>query len=248
MRLIPLFIIVSFYACTTSVAGDAKEKLSPDKSSSKKVLLELFTSQGCSSCPSADNLVSSLAKTDTNLIVLSFHVDYWDRLGWKDVFSDHQYTARQQQYAQVLHAESYTPQAVVQGQYEMVGSNKNIISNTLTKVNQEPDEVVLTAGVTVKNSVANINYSVNKISANQQIAMALVQHHTETNIRRGENSGVQLAGYNVVRSFVMMPLSKETGSTQIDLPKDLEKDNASVVLFVQDNSSKKVIVVTQVVL
>ena len=103
-------------------------------SNSSKVLIELFTSQGCSSCPAADKLMGNIIAADTNVIALSFHVDYWDRLGWKDVFSNHDYTLRQQQYVKALHAESlYTPQAVVQGTYEMVGSNRTRVLDAINK-------------------------------------------------------------------------------------------------------------------
>src|SRR5579875_125017 len=97
--LIPIFLL-GFCACTTSTANKngAKPNRVQNSSSNQKILIELFTSQGCSSCPAADQLVSSLAQNDSNLIVLSFHVDYWDELGWKDAFSSHAYTLRQEQY------------------------------------------------------------------------------------------------------------------------------------------------------
>ena len=192
-----------------------------------KVLVELFTSQGCSSCPSADRLLGSLAQTDTNLIVLSFHVDYWDRLGWKDVFSNHDYTLRQQQYAQAFHTESvYTPQAVVQGQFEMVGSNKPGITNALAKIREQNNDVIITANVSLTNNVITVNHQVNKISANEQVIIVLVQTHGSTNIARGENSGVTLPGYNIVRSLLVNPLTKNNDNTQLTLPPDLNKENA----------------------
>ena len=84
-------------------------------------VLELFTSEGCSSCPSADRLLPQLAKLDSNIIPLSFHVDYWNRLGWTDPFSSSEYSERQRSYASHLKLESvYTPQLVVNGEYELV--------------------------------------------------------------------------------------------------------------------------------
>ncbi len=245
--LLTIITITLLFACTTSTAGNVKEKSSSSEPYTNKIIVELFTSQGCSSCPSADKLLSNLAQTDTNLIVLSFHVDYWDRLGWKDVFSSHDYTLRQQQYVQVLHAESvYTPQAVVQGQFELVGSNKSGLMNALSKVREQNTDEILTADAIQNNHTITVTSEVNKVSSSQQLVVALLQTHASTTISRGENSGITLAGYNVVRSLSVMPLLKNSNSMQIDLPSDLKGDNASVVVFVQNALSKKIVAATAV--
>ena len=240
-------LFIGLYACTTSTANNNRAKTNLSQNSNKKVLIELFTSQGCSSCPPADKLVSNLAQADSNLVVLSFHVDYWDRLGWKDAFSNHAYTLRQEQYVQVLHAESaYTPEAVVQGQFEMVGSNRNGILAALNKVRNGNNDVQLTANTTINNATINVHYEINGAKPNQQLMAALVQTHASTAIQRGENSGVQLEGYNVVRSFETITLTQKEGDVKINLPPDLKENNATVVVFVQDASSKKIVAVTEV--
>src|SRR3954462_5146373 len=128
-------------------------------SSSSRVLIELFTSQGCSSCPAADKLMGSIMNADSNVIALSYHVDYWDRLGWKDVFSNHDYTLRQQQYVSALHAESlYTPQAIVQGTYEMVGSNRTRVLEATNKVEVKSPTETITADPVVKGNSVAISY------------------------------------------------------------------------------------------
>src|SRR3954464_3336555 len=104
-----IFIIVILYACwacanTSGKNVTANTDTTLHTSTSSKVLVELFTSQGCSSCPAADKLIGNLITADTNVIALSFHVDYWDGSGWKDKFSNHDYTLRQQQYVHALHA------------------------------------------------------------------------------------------------------------------------------------------------
>lgn len=242
-----LFSAALLYSCTTSTAGDVKEKSSSAANGTHKVLVELFTSQGCSSCPSADKLISSLAQTDTNLIVLSFHVDYWDRLGWKDQFSNHDYTIRQEQYVKTLHAESvYTPQAVVQGQFEMVGSNKTGLTNAVNKAREQNTDITLTSSANTNSNIITVTNEVSKVSPNQQLVIALVQTNASTSIARGENSGVTLAGYNVVRSLSVMPLTKSNNSTQLSLPTDVKKENASVVVFVQNTLSKKILSAVQV--
>ncbi|MDQ2751776.1 MAG: DUF1223 domain-containing protein, partial [Bacteroidota bacterium] len=223
-------LLFGIYACTTSSANSAKTK-STQNNSNQKVLVELFTSQGCSSCPPADKLISNLAQTDTDLIVLSFHVDYWDRLGWKDAFSNHAFTLRQEQYVEALHAESaYTPEAVVQGQFEMVGSNRNGISAALNKIKNQNNNVQLNATATVNSAFVMVHYEINEAKPNQQVLAALVQTHASTAIQRGENSGVQLEGYNVVRSFETIALAQKKGDIKLNLPPDLKRDNASVVV------------------
>lgn len=144
------------YACTSSTAENRKVERD-ETLSNRKVLLELFTSQGCSSCPSADALVSRMAKADTNLIVISYHVDYWDRLGWKDRFSSHDNTVRQQQYVRALHIQSaYTPQAIVQGQFEMVGSNQANVSSAIKKVRQKNNNLNLSVDAIVNESTITV--------------------------------------------------------------------------------------------
>jgi hypothetical protein len=101
-------------------------------------LVELFTSEGCSSCPPADELLSSVKnnalKNGQNIITLSYHVDYWNKLGWKDPYSKHQYTVRQENYSRVIPGkEMYTPQAIVNGEYAFVGSNKTAMKENIEK-------------------------------------------------------------------------------------------------------------------
>lgn len=113
-----------------SAAFDTKSPARPEQGRSleKKVLVELFTSQGCSSCPPAEAGLVELKHSQLppgRIIPLAFHVDYWDRLGWKDLFSSHAFTVRQIQYARVFNIpQVYTPQAVVDGSMEMVGSHR----------------------------------------------------------------------------------------------------------------------------
>ena len=183
--------------------------------------------------------------TDTNVIALSFHVDYWDRLGWKDVFSNHDYTLRQQQYVQALHATSlYTPQAVVQGKYEMVGSNRMRVLDAINKAANLSSNQTITVGAGVIGSNIKVNYHLSSPLPKQQIAIALVQNIATTPVAHGENAGAQLTDYNVVRNLIILP-AQDNGSQQFNLPGDLKKDNTSIVLFIQNEQTKEIGVVTQ---
>jgi hypothetical protein len=214
-------------------------------SSSSRVLVELFTSQGCSSCPAADKLMGSIMTADTNVIALSYHVDYWDRLGWKDVFSNHDYTLRQQQYVNALNAESlYTPQAVVQGTYEMVGSNRTRVFDAINKVEAKASAQTITADPIVKGSIVAISYHLSHPETKQQIVIALVQNKSITSVAKGENAGAQLTNYNVVRNLIVQP-AQDNGIIKMSLPNDLKHHNASIVLFTQDQLTKQIGTVTQ---
>ena len=105
-------------------------------------LIELFTSEGCSSCPAADAILEEVQKKyiDKNVLIVGYHVDYWDKLGWKDVFSDASFTQRQEYYSTIFHLNSiYTPQVVVNGKTEFVGSNKEkLISSIEEQLNEKP--------------------------------------------------------------------------------------------------------------
>src|SRR5476651_1026951 len=111
------------------------KKTVPSKANNQRfAVVELFTSEGCSSCPPADEAVAKIQKESNGkpVYILAYHVDYWNRLGWKDVFSTHEYSERQSEYARYLHLQSvYTPQIVVNGKTEFVGSEESVLRNAI---------------------------------------------------------------------------------------------------------------------
>ena len=243
-------ILFTCWACTNSSGKStaANNDTTLHSAASSKVLIELFTSQGCSSCPAADKLIGNIINADTNVIALSFHVDYWDRLGWKDVFSNHDYTLRQQQYVRALHATSlYTPQAFVQGRYEMVGSNRVRVSDAINKAKAQASNQTITAVVVVNGNNVSLSYFLYSPLPKQQIVIALVQRKATTPVARGENAGAQLPDYNVVRNLIIQP-AYDNGSIELSLPDDLKMDNAAVVLFTQDEQTKAVQALKQFIL
>lgn len=236
--------LVTLWCCTSSSSVKNKEdnnlKTKTYKPTSKHVaVLELFTSQGCSSCPSADRLLEKYSAKD-NVIALSFHVDYWNRLGWKDPYSSKEFTKRQYDYASALNAGVYTPQLVINGQSEMVGSDAGKINNTLKKVwAEERATEVSIQSVRMENGTAIINYTLKGNLTNASLNIAIVEKKTVTAIKTGENSGVTLSGTNVVRNFQTLSNVKEGGNSySIQVPSDIDKNNVAFVLYLQKASSE----------
>ena len=173
-------------------------------------VMELFTSQGCSSCPPADRLLGKYA-LDTSLITLSYHVDYWNNLGWKDPFSSSINSERQKKYGESLGLDGiYTPQLVINGQQEMVGNDEQKIIAALKGSPKSSSETILSiTGIVSKDSKHAILYSVEGLPASYTAFLITVQRKAVTSILRGENQGKILINYNVVRA--LNPISVHNG-------------------------------------
>ncbi len=165
-----------------------------------KIVVELFTSQGCSSCPPADALVGELAKRD-DVLPLSFHVDYWDYLGWKDPFSSAKNTSRQREYRGKLGLRYvYTPQMVIGGVREAVGSHRGKILSAIEQVRRR-QQVPVTIGHPDKDTaLVTVADGQTPRTAATVWLFAYDKSHT-TQIQRGENGGVRLTNTNVVRAI-----------------------------------------------
>ena len=159
-------------------------------------VVELFTSQGCSSCPPADALLGELSQTP-NVVALAFHVDYWDSIGWRDRFAIPTATERQRRYVETLGLSSaFTPQVVIDGRGSFVGSDKRRILAALSEpLNTIPISVEVAGGeltVTVPESRDRAGYEVNLVAYLPEAVTA---------VGRGENSGRTLKEFNIVRQF-----------------------------------------------
>ena len=204
-------------------------------------VLELFTSQGCSSCPPADRLMAGYASKE-NVIVLSFHVDYWNRMGWKDPYSSKEYTKRQYDYASALHSDVYTPQLVVNGESEMIGSDADKISAAINKVSGEQSDATLSIKtVKAENGKTNINFDVSGNAGNSVLNIALVEKKTSTEVKAGENGGATLTNYNVVTNFkTINKVADGNNEATIDMPPSPDLNNLSVVLYLQQKKGNKI--------
>ena len=206
-------------------------------------VIELFTSQGCSSCPPADkNLTAILKDAEENgkqVYGLSFHVDYWNHAGWKDPYSNKEYTARQKDYVRDLESNSlYTPQMIVNGRKEFVGSNKSVAEKTIQEALQQSTLYSFTSlEVTVKKKVVHITYTLDKAPAGELINFAFVQKKVQNRVDSGENAGKFLYHNNIVRAFRTAPI-EQNGIIEFDLPVNVSK--TTMIVFVQDKKRQVV--------
>ncbi len=210
------------------------------------ILLELFTSQGCSSCPSAEKLVEKTLldaqKLGKKVFALTYHVDYWDRLGWKDPYSQSQFTKRQYEYAKWMNsANVYTPQIVVNGTEEFVGSDSNKMAQTLNKLSNFTSKTTIKfENIEWKNETVNLDINLSALPKNSQLNVTFVNKSTETSILSGENEGRKLMGVNVVRVLQKVLSTTQKNHVNLLIPKNIEKANCQVIAFLQDKNTHKI--------
>lgn len=215
-------------------------------------VLELFTSEGCSSCPPADDLVSRIQKEAGGkpIYILAYHVDYWDRLGWKDMFSSADFSKRQRQYGDWLHVSPiYTPQIVINGQTQFVGSNETAIRREITEQLSAPFKSALTIQVHQVNENLNVQYAGGKTIKGSNLLIAIIQKKAESKVDRGENAGLVLSHVQIVRHLQTEPLSAAgEGSFLVGLPKDFNKQNWEILALVQDQHNGEILSVSKAML
>jgi hypothetical protein len=193
--------------------------LVPVSASDKPVLIELFTSEGCSSCPPADKYLSGLRRSNSNIILLGEHVDYWNNLGWADPFSSPQWTERQKNYCRKLGANScYTPQAVINGQRECVAYNQFAIEGAIAQLSN-----VLVVPVDLKvvkqtTKSVEISVAVGESARAKNIMVFLVEDGVVVDVPRGENGGRQLGHDGVVRAQTVIKNIQGGTTSSADLP------------------------------
>ena len=218
------------------------------------VLVELFTAEGCSSCPPADTLLAKMIEAQptpgARIVGLGEHVDYWDRLGWKDRFSSAALTSRQQRYAaRSKNQEIYTPQMVVDGQEAFVGTDLNSARRAIERAVAAPHGIAsLALGVTTPN-ILNVTVAVSQLPASTtddraDIVVAVIEDHLRTEVKRGENEGRTLTHAAVVRDMrTIAEASSPTASAdaKIRVAPDWIRPNLKVVAFVQERASRRVL-------
>jgi hypothetical protein len=222
------------------------------------VLVELFTSEGCSSCPPADELLTRLVKNQSvsgaEVIALSEHVDYWNRLGWADPYSSPEFSARQNDYGSIFGSdEIYTPQMIVDGRIQFVGSNASKAQDAITEAAREPKaditvtqtrtparpgEVALDIRVTNMPNVAAAHTA--------DVMLAITESGLRSNVSRGENAGRKLTHTAVVRKLSSLGVvdggsGSFSSNTAAKIEKGWDQSNLRAVVFVQERESRHVL-------
>lgn len=232
-----------------------------DKHQRTPVVVELFTSEGCSSCPPADDVLAQLEKAQpvagAEIIALGQHVDYWNQLGWADPYSSAQFSARQNEYAQVFGSNRiYTPQMVVDGKMEFVGSHMAKALIAIAKAAQAPKATVqLTFSKTaVETRTASTPLQVRieqlpviRAGDEAEVLLAIIENNLKSDVSRGENAGRKLSHSAVVRKLGVIgkvnSQAPDTFSAEpiVTIEKGWRPENLRVVVFVQERGSRRVL-------
>jgi hypothetical protein len=211
-------------------------QLAPCLAVDKPVLVELFTSEGCSSCPPADNYLSSLRQSNKNVILIGEHVDYWNNLGWADPFSSPKWTERQREYCEKLGANScYTPQAVINGRRECVGSNQSAVQDAISSTS---DALSVPIAMKIARGAHSVDISlvVGNSSRTKNVSLFLVEDGVSVNVQRGENGGRKLSHDGIVRSqsAIKNIKSGEKVSASLPLQNSAHSEGFRIVAILED--------------
>ncbi len=239
----------------SSFAADGMEvpaEANAPEAVSTPVLVELFTSEGCSSCPPADALLSRLGRTQpvhgADIIALEEHVDYWDSLGWKDPFSSQEATTRQNEYGQAFGGRQvYTPQMVVDGRTEFVGSSDTDALRAIRVAAKERKPAVQLSwesGETLWIRVDPLGGATHSVG--QQLILVVAENMLHSNVKRGENSGRALEHNGVVRQLLQVgkidPAPAGFSSkVAVHLDHEWNRANLRAVVFVQERDSRHIL-------
>lgn len=211
-------------------------------------VVELFTSEGCSSCPPADRVLAKLAARaraqarSLPLYPLSFHVDYWDYLGWRDRFSSAAFSERQRGYAALgSSGGTYTPQVVVNGEAECVGSNASCVDALIEAALRHEPRTQIELEARRGPQGLEVSYRVSGDTRGRVLNLALIEPHAESQVAQGENAGERLAHVNVVRQLSRHPLSEGTaGGWLVPVVPgfDAQRVGVGVVAFVESAAQR----------
>lgn len=244
--------------CVMALAGMPGSWLEPEKTSDATarvpVLVELFTSEGCSSCPPADAFLQKLDQqplAGAKVIVLSEHVDYWNHIGWKDPYSARFYSDRQSTYASRFDLDGpYTPQMVVDGSSEFVGSDPQLARKAFDRALQVQKIPVRLSSISVgAGNTLQAHVETGLVGADAEIVVVVALNHAESQVSGGENGGRTLTHTAVVRTMMKIGMVSPGQAFAQDVRVKLEsgsvRNNLRVIAFVQEVRQGKVLGATE---
>jgi hypothetical protein len=239
-------------ASATKVEGQGNGAKAPGVA-----VVEVFTSEGCSSCPPADDLAARIARESAakgaNVFVLAMHVDYWDYLGWKDPFARGEFSTRQRTYANALGKAGgdggiYTPEMIVNGAVAFVGSNSARATQAIDDALREPARAKIEAAIALRKAGERIKVEANITgqTMDEHACAAVFEDGLSVEVKSGENIGKTLRHDRVVRAFAERPIKDGKAMFDLQLPEGVKEDHCRVVAFVQGDKLPRVSGATEV--
>jgi hypothetical protein len=260
MRPLHIAIAAAAFTVFALTMGAAKRQPTPfnhgTQGPRQLVIAELFTSEGCSSCPPADALLKRLSEEQpidgVEIIALEEHVDYWNQLGWRDPFSSPQFSERQEQYAASLRNDGvYTPQLVIDGSAEVVGSRYREAQEVIQRAASIPKASLTLKEIGERNTgQATFQFNIGPLPEalhprKLELWVAVTERGLESNVLAGENSGRRLQHASVVRSLRKLETreSSEQFANQLSVPLNAtwKRENLAVIAFLVDSSTRRII-------
>lgn len=243
---------------TEALKKEAATAMPEPAAARRAVVVELFTSEGCSSCPPADALLERLDKTQpvegAEIIPLAMHVDYWNNLGWADPFSSRQFSERQGEYAAAFGKNDvYTPQMIVDGVREFNGGNSSLAREAIGKAAREPKgEVLLTRASSTSGGFVRISAQISNFpkptdDETVNVLLVVTESGLASDVARGENSGRKLTHVGVVRSLKSLgglpeaPGTSFKAETEVPVEKSWRRENLRAVVFAQERGTRRVL-------
>jgi len=206
-----------------------------------RAVVELFTSQGCSSCPPADRIIGELAK-DPDIIALSMPIDYWDYLGWKDTLADARFSARQRAYSRMRgDRDVYTPQAIVNGSAQVIGSDRASIEHAIHDTGRN-GVMSVPVSMTLTGKQLNVSVAASKVPgiSHGEVWICSISKAVPISIRRGENGGQEITYHNVVRNLLKVgDWSGAPASWSVPIENLMRDGVDGAVAYVQEGHSDR---------
>jgi hypothetical protein len=244
------FVLFSGY----SLSGESRPPVAADNKNMQPVVVELFTSEGCSSCPPADALLLELEQAQpvqgAKVIALEEHVDYWNHDGWTDPYSSADWTQRQVDYVtKFKEKEPYTPQMIIDGQTQTVGGRESEVKQAIQQAAGQPQtEITLTAGNAASDAAPQFTVHVGKLTGNSdrdsaEVWLAVSESGLGSSVNAGENAGKTLRHASVLRSLHKIGVAKSNADTafeaspRVKLKPEWNRKNLQIIIFIQDKKA-----------